>query len=66
VNELGTHLSKYEEYHTKLGNALSTTVNQYNFSSKELKKIDKDVLRIAGSAPGIEVTLLEKPDSSDQ
>jgi DNA recombination protein RmuC len=65
VSELGTHLSKYEEYHTKLGNALSTTVNQYNFSSKELKKIDKDVLRIAGSAPGIEVTLLEKPNSDE-
>jgi DNA recombination protein RmuC len=65
VSELGTHLSKYEEYHTKLGNALSTTVNQYNFSSKELKKIDKDVLRIAGSAPGIEVTLLEKPSSDE-
>ncbi len=66
VNELGTHLQKYEDYHNKLGNSLSTTVNQYNLSSKELKKIDKDVLRIAGSAPGIEIELIEKPDKEDE
>ncbi len=66
VNELGTHLSKYEEYHSKLGNALGTAVNQYNFSSKELKKVDKDVLRISGTAPGIEISLLEKPTDGEE
>ena len=62
VNELGTHLKKYEEYHGKLGISLSTVINHYNSSSKELKKVDKDVLRITGTAPGIEVAVIEKPE----
>ncbi len=63
VGQLGTHLKKYEEYHAKLGTSLSTVVNHYNNSGKELKKVDKDVLRITGETPGIEVAMLEKPDS---
>jgi DNA recombination protein RmuC len=62
VNELGTHLKKYEEYHVKLGTSLSTVVNHYNNSGKELKKVDKDVMRIAGQAPGIEVAAIEGPE----
>jgi DNA recombination protein RmuC len=62
VEQLGTHIKKYEDYHSKLGTSLATVVNHYNNSGKELKKIDKDVLRIAGSAPGIEVLTLEKPE----
>jgi DNA recombination protein RmuC len=62
VEELGTHLKKYEEYHGKLGTTLSTVVNHFNSSAKELKKVDKDVLRITGQTPGIEVVLVEKPD----
>ncbi len=62
VEQLGSHIKKYEEYHGKLGTTLATVVNHYNNSGKELKKIDKDVLRIAGSAPGIEVLTVEKPD----
>lgn len=61
VEDLGRHLKTYEEHHSKLGNSLSTTVNNYNASRKELGKIDKDVLRIAGEAPGIEALELEKP-----
>jgi DNA recombination protein RmuC len=61
VGDLGKHLKAYEEYYGKLGNALSTTINHYNSAGKELKKIDKDVLKIAGAAPGLEVTALEKP-----
>jgi DNA recombination protein RmuC len=62
VEQLGTHLKKYEEYHTKLGVSLGTVVNHYNNSGKELKKVDKDILRIAGEAPGIEVPVLEGPE----
>ncbi|MEK7646528.1 MAG: DNA recombination protein RmuC [Patescibacteria group bacterium] len=62
VDELGTHLKKYEEYHSKLGVSLSTVVNHYNSSGKELKKVDKDVLRITGSAPGIEIPMIERPE----
>lgn len=62
VSELGTHLKKYEEYHGKLGVSLSTVINHYNSSGKELRKVDKDVLRITGDSPGIEVPVLEKPE----
>jgi DNA recombination protein RmuC len=62
VDELGKHLKSYEEYHGKLGNALSTTVNHYNASGKELKKVDKDVLRITGTAIEIEAVSLERPE----
>jgi DNA recombination protein RmuC len=61
VGELGKHLKSYEEYHIKLGNTLSTVVGHYNNSSKELSKLDKDVLKISGSAPGLSPDLLEKP-----
>lgn len=65
VSELGTHLKKYEEYHGKLGVSLSTVVNHFNNSGKELKKVDKDVLRITGETPGLEVEMLEKPESEE-
>lgn len=61
VEDLGKHLKSYDEYHNKLGNALGTVVNHYNSSNKELKKIDKDVLRIAGSSPEISLLEVEKP-----
>ncbi|MEI6842899.1 MAG: DNA recombination protein RmuC [bacterium] len=62
VGELSTHLKSYEEYHNKLGNSLETVVNHFNKSSKEFKKIDKDVVRISGTAVGIETVVLEKPE----
>ena len=61
VDELGKHLKAYEEYMGRLGNALGTTVNHYNAAYKELGKIDKDVARITGAAPGLEPAMLERP-----
>lgn len=61
VEELGRHIKSYEEYYTKLGNSLSTTVNHYNAGYKELGKVDKDVLRITGTGAGIEALTLDKP-----
>lgn len=60
VENLGKHLKSYDEYHNKLGNTLNTVVNHYNASNKELKKIDKDVLRITGSSPDIELLEVKK------
>lgn len=65
VEDLGKHLKSYDEYHSKLGNSLSTVINHYNASNKELKKIDKDVLRIAGSSPEIAVLDIERPKLED-
>ncbi len=62
VEELGKHLKAYEDYHMKLGNTLSTTVNHYNNAGKEFKKIDKDVLRITGEVAGIETLVIDKPE----
>lgn len=65
VSDLGTHLKKYEEYHGKMGVSLATVVNHYNTAGKELKKVDKDILRITDVAPGIEVAMIEKPESEE-
>jgi DNA recombination protein RmuC len=65
VEDLGKHLKSYDEYHGKLGNALNTVVNHYNASNKELKKIDKDVLRIAGSSPELSLLEVEKTKIED-
>jgi DNA recombination protein RmuC len=65
VGELGKHLKTYEEYHNKLGNNLRTVVNQYSLSSKELKKVDKDVMRITGTTAGIEPLVLEKIEDEE-
>ena len=65
VGEIGTHLKKYEDYHARLGTSLSTVVNHYNSSSKEFKKIDKDVMRISGSSIDFETVLIDKPESEE-
>lgn len=66
VMELGKHLSVYDSYFQKIGVHLGTTVNAYNFASKELKKIDKDVLRIGGEKIGIEANLIERPTEEEE
>ena len=61
-------MQKYEEYVQKLGNSLNTTVNHYNASYKELKKIDKDVYKITDGASDmtIEPTLLDKVNLEEE
>lgn len=61
VGKLGQHIGKFEEYMNKLGNALGTTVNHYNAAHKELGKVDKDVVKIAGNDPSVEPLLIDKP-----
>lgn len=65
VENLSRHLKAYEDYYRKIGTSLSTTVNHWNAGSKELGKIDKDVLRITGESAGLEVGLLERPSQED-
>ncbi len=65
VGELGKHLKSFEDYHAKLGNALSTAVNHYNASGKEFKKLDKDVMRITEESPALEILTLDKPNLED-
>lgn len=67
VGELVLHLKKYSEHHDKLGRSISTVVNQFNDSSKEFKKIDKDVMRITDkeAAIGFEPSLLDRPETEE-
>lgn len=65
VEELRKHLVAYEDYMKKLGNALGTTVNHYSAAYKELKKVDKDVVKITGETAGIDPLLIEKPHLDD-
>lgn len=63
VEELGRHLASHDQFMGALGKALGTTVSHYNKASHELAKIDKDVLRITGSSPGLERETLDLPQS---
>lgn len=64
VEDLSRHLGVYEEFMKKLGVNLTTTVNSYNSSYKELNKIDKDILRITGVTVGIEPQIVDKPEET--
>lgn len=61
VGELGKHIASHENLMQKLGNSLGTTVNHYNNAHNELKKVDKDVVKIADTAPSVSPNLIEKP-----
>ncbi len=65
VGKLGQHIGKFEEYMQKLGNALGTTVNHYNAAHKELGKVDKDVIKIAGNDPSVEALLIDRPQRDE-
>ncbi len=63
VEALGRHINAYQDYYKKLGASLSTTVNHFNAGTKELGKIEKDVLKIDASADiAIDIPLLDKPN----
>jgi DNA recombination protein RmuC len=61
VEQLGKHIGSYEQAYLKLGNSLTTTVSHFNTGYKELKKIDKDVLKITGSSSGFESIVIDAP-----
>lgn len=65
VGQLGRHIAMYEQLMQKLGNSLGTTVNHYNNAHKELKKIDKDVVKIAQKEPSVEPLLIDRPQKDD-
>ncbi len=64
VGELTLHLKMYMEKHERLGKSLGTVVNQYVDSSREFKKIDKDLMKITETdqALGYEPLTLDKPE----
>lgn len=61
VGQLGQHLGAFDTFMQKLGASLGTTVNHFNNAHKELKKVDKDVVKISGNASAIEPVVVDKP-----
>lgn len=61
VEQLGKHLKGFDQYMQKLGTSLGATVGHYNSAHKELTRVDKDVVKIAGGTESIEPLLLDKP-----
>ena len=68
VGELGRHLNTYQDHIVKVGNHLGTTVNAYNNATKELGKIDKDVIKITEGQVQLkaEIPTLEKPQAFEE
>ncbi len=66
VGELGRHIATYDQFMQKLGGSLGTTVNHYNNAHKELKKIDKDIVKIADTNPSVEPLLLDRPQNDEE
>jgi DNA recombination protein RmuC len=61
IEQLQKHLLAYNTYFGKVGNSLGATVGHYNNASKELGKIDKDIVKIGGGELVIEVEEVDKP-----
>lgn len=65
VEQLQKHLIGYDGYLKKIGTSLGATVGHYNNASKELGRIDKDIIKIAGGESVVEVGLLDKPNPEE-
>lgn len=65
VGDLGKHIAAHETYMHKLGNTLSTTVGHFNAAHKNLARMDKDVIKIAGTTGTVEPLALDRPASDD-
>lgn len=65
VLQLGQHLTSYDTYMQKLGNSLGVTVGHFNTAHRELKKVDKDVIKIAGGTAAVEMLEVDRPQGDD-
>lgn len=65
VGKLGQHIGRFETFMQKLGSSLGTAVGHFNNAHKELAKVDKDIVKIAGNDSSVEPLLLDKPSSDD-
>lgn len=61
IEQLQKHLLAYNTYFGKVGSSLSATVGHYNSASKELGKIDKDIVKIGGGETVLQIEELDKP-----
>ncbi len=61
IEQLQKHLLAYDVYYKKVGNSLGATVGHYNSASKELGKIDKDIVKIGGGESVLEIEEIDRP-----
>lgn len=66
IEQLQKHLVAYDGYFNRLGNSLSATVGHYNNASKELGKIDKDIVKIGGGDTVLETLQIDRPNLVDK
>lgn len=65
IEQLQKHLLAYNAYFGKIGNSLGATVSHYNNASKELGKIDKDIVKIGGGETVLELDQIDRPKIED-
>lgn len=65
IDELQKHLINYDEHFKKVGNSLGATVGHYNKASKELGRIDKDIVKIGGGEQVIEPLQIDRPGTDE-
>lgn len=65
VEQLGKHLRGFDGYMQKLGSSLGASIGHYNNAHKQLARVDKDVVKIAGGSETIEPLLLNKPQEDE-
>jgi DNA recombination protein RmuC len=61
IEQLQKHLIGYDGYFKKVGSSLGATVGHYNNASKELGRIDKDIVKIGGGNSVLEVEAIDRP-----
>jgi DNA recombination protein RmuC len=66
VGKLGQHIARFDSFMQKLGRSIGQTVGHYNDAHKELGKVDKDVVKIAGNASSVEPLLIDRPRDDEQ
>lgn len=65
IEQLQKHLISHNAYMQKLGNSLGTTVGHYNTTYKELGKVDRDIVKIAGTEASVDPMLLDRPSTDE-
>lgn len=65
VEQLGKHMRGFDQYMQKLGTSLGSTVKHYNDAHKQLQRVDKDVVKIAGGNEAVEPLLIDKPTEDE-
>lgn len=61
VGKLGQHIGRFDEYMGKLGKSIEQTVGHFNSAHKELGKVDRDVVKIAGTDSSVDPLMIDKP-----